>query len=104
MLWWDFEFEEQSARACENWMVPSRSASDLWPPLLPASARPFSTTSSGVTPFLSLGLFAASEFFLLDSSLSGSSSLPHCLSDHTCPLSEIFVLSFHKARVALLAV
>lgn len=53
MLWWDFEFEEQSARACENWMVPSRSASDLWPPLLPASARPFSTTSPGVTPFLS---------------------------------------------------
>lgn len=53
-------------------MVPSRSASDLWPPLLPASARPFNTTSLGVTPFLSPGLFAvaASEFFLLDSPVS----------------------------------
>ena len=50
-------------------MVPSRSASDLWPLLLPASARPFST-SPGVTPFLSLGLFATSEFFLLDSPVS----------------------------------
>ena len=52
-------------------MVPSRSASDLWPLLLPALARPFSA-SLGVTPFLSLELFAiaTSEFFLLDSPVS----------------------------------